>query len=363
MLDRIKRFINPEENPELVLPVEQEALPLPTLWLLGNTGAGKSSLIQGLTHLTEVEIGNGFAPCTKTAQAWDFPQHKPILRFLDTRGVGEAHYDPSDDLNTCLAQSHALLVVAKIDEPEQSAVVQALKKIRKQKKIDHLLLVHTAVNTMSEKESKRLQAYHQELFEQAWGTEVPAVAVDFDSDAEVYVNRDALLAELANMLPIVDLALEAKAFASAEEKSFALFKNEVLWHASVASASDLLPAVGLVSVPAVQAKMLHSLANQYGVAWGVQTFSELLGVLGTSFGVQYGVKLGARQLVKFIPVYGQTVGAVTAATVSFATTFGLGRAACYYFHRKSRGETVHPEDIQQLYHDAFTQGKKAATNE
>src|SRR5699024_1492806 len=129
-----------------------------------------------------------------------------------------------------------------------------------------------------------------------------------------------------------------KSQANHEEQCFAKLKNEVLWYAAGASVTDLLPVIGLASVPAMQAKMLYSLAKRYAVPWNKRSFAELIGMLGTSCSTQYGVKLGVRQLVKLIPVYGQTVGAATAAATSFGTTYGLGRAACYYFHRKSRGE-------------------------
>ncbi|MGI9441201.1 MAG: hypothetical protein ACR2N1_01975, partial [Rubripirellula sp.] len=40
---------------------------LPTLWLLGKTGAGKSTLVQSITGNSQAEIGKGFRPCTRTA--------------------------------------------------------------------------------------------------------------------------------------------------------------------------------------------------------------------------------------------------------------------------------------------------------
>lgn len=337
--------------------------PLPTLWLLGKTGAGKSSLIQALTGSSAVEVGNGFSPCTKTSFAYDFPQDKPLLRFLDTRGLGEAHYDPSEDIKLCQRQSHVLLVVAKVEEQEQSAVLEVLSTIRKAKKIKQVLLVYTAVNTVPESEKNRLVAYHQGAFEKVWGSALAAIEVDFDCDTQTYYHREQLVAAITEIMPLVGLMLDKKEHTSLEEQAFAKVKNEVLWYATGASFTDLFPVVGLVSVPAMQAKMLHSLAKRYEVKWNTRGFAELIGVLGTSFSTQYGVKLGARQLVKLIPFYGQTVGAATAAAVSFGTTYGLGRAAGYYFYRKSRGETVNSEDMQQVYKDAFELGKKVAPRE
>ena len=44
------------------------------------------------------EVGEGFEPCTRTAAFYDVPPEVPLLRFLDTRGLGEADYDPANDM-------------------------------------------------------------------------------------------------------------------------------------------------------------------------------------------------------------------------------------------------------------------------
>jgi hypothetical protein len=41
-------------------------------------------------------VGAGFEPCTRTASFYDVPQEVPIIRFLDTRGLDEADYDPAN---------------------------------------------------------------------------------------------------------------------------------------------------------------------------------------------------------------------------------------------------------------------------
>lgn len=362
MLDAIKQWINPEKKADLLSIKDYQNEHLPTLWLLGKTGAGKSSLIQALTGLTNVEVGDGFSPCTQSSLAYDFPQDQPLLRFLDTRGLGEAHYDPTEDIELCAKQGHVLLIVAKIEEQEQSAILTTLKLIRKKKQFEHVLVIHTAINAYPMDDKNRLQAHNQAQFEKAWGDSISAVEVDFDCDAESYHNRDKLIEVLSQMLPIIGLTLRSNEYQSMEEKNFSQCQKEVLWYAGAASASDLIPAVGLVSVPAIQAKMLHSLANQYGIDWNRRTFSELIATLGASFSVQYGVKLGARQLVKLIPVYGQTIGAASAAAISFGTTYGLGRVACYYFHHKGNNEPINEAEIQALYKKTFDIGKKVAGN-
>lgn len=360
MFEQIKDAINPGKNPDLTPAHEFRRQNLPTLWLLGKTGAGKSTFIQALTGLSSVEVGNGFAPCTKTAAAYDFPQEKPVMRFLDTRGLGEADYDPQDDLEEASKLGHALVVVMKVDEPEQSAVLVALRQIRYKNKISHLLLIHSAALLSEESDRERQLTFNEKQVEDVWGKDFTALAVDFETEDGSVYNYDALIEKLEEMLPVIGMVAEGRDHDTVEEKNFSRVKNEVLWYAGSASASDLIPAVGLFSVPAIQAKMLHSLANQYGVEWDQRAFKELIGTLGSSFAVQYGLKFGARELFKFVPVYGQTVGAVAAAAMSFGTTYGLGRVACYYFYSKNKGETVSEQAMQDLFRDALRKGKAAS---
>ena len=81
------------------------------VWLLGKTGAGKTAIVAALTGDPRAEVGLGFEPCTATSSFYDVPPEAPLLRFLDTRGLGEASYDPSSDISWCEEQSHLLLVV------------------------------------------------------------------------------------------------------------------------------------------------------------------------------------------------------------------------------------------------------------
>jgi predicted GTPase len=60
----------------------------PVVWLLGKTGAGKTAIVAGLTGDPYAEVGEGFEPCTRTAAFYDMPPEVPLLRFLDTRGIG-----------------------------------------------------------------------------------------------------------------------------------------------------------------------------------------------------------------------------------------------------------------------------------
>jgi len=362
ILTRLIEYFNPSANPDIEPASSYKNLHVPILWLLGKTGSGKSSLIHAITDDDSVKIGNGFRPCTLTACSYDFPQEKPLFRFLDTRGLAEANYDASADITACQDRSHALVIVAKAEDPEQSSVLNALRQIRKSGDVAQLLLVHTGVELIADlNERQQCIAYNQEQVEKVWGSEVDAVAVDFELEDGGTVGVDVLKAKLAELLPIIAQLSDDKAHASLEERNFSQVKKEVLWYSTAAGASDAVPAVGLVSVPAIQGKMLHSLANQYDVKWNSKTLSEFAAALGAGFGVQYASKLGVRQLLKFIPVYGQTVGSASAAAISFGSTYAIGRAACMYLFYKRKGVAVPQEELQAMYKKALDGIKEAGS--
>jgi len=361
--EKIYDFISPSKNKELKKGSEAWVKRLPVLWLLGKTGAGKSSLIQALTNDTSIEIGNGFSPCTTTSKSYDYPKEQPILRFLDTRGLSEVGYDPTEDIAVCQEGSHALILMMKADDVEQSDLIEALKKIKSAGGINHLLVVHTSIRTIIDKdEREKAIAYNQKTVEEVWGKKINSVSVDFSFD-DHYLGIPELKEACINMLPYLnDIIIEDKN-TSNEEHNFNLLKKEIIWYSASAGASDALPGVGLISVPAIQGKMLHSLANQYGITWDKKTFSEFTGALGSSFAVKYGVQFLIREGVKFIPIYGQTVGSATAVMISSAYTYALGRAACYYLYQLSKNNPISKKEMKKLYKEAFGRAKEMSKNE
>lgn len=352
-LKRAYRKLNPSASPDLEPAFRHSEEHLPTLWLIGKTGAGKSTLIRALTGLDEIEVGRGFRPCTQTATQYDFPQETPVLRFLDTRGLSEAAYDPSDDIRACERHSHALVIVARADDPEQSELLEALKCIKRSGKVRNALLVHTAIETLdTAQESGKCVLHNQQLIESVWG-EVDSAPVDLIGRNGQPVGMAQLVDNLGRFLPIVAELFERRGKSTAEENNFRKFKSEIMWYAGAAGATDAVPLVGLVSVPAIQTKMLHSLANHYGLPWNRRLLTELLGAMGAGFGVQYASRIGLRQLVKLIPVYGQTVGAASAAVSSYCVTYALGRVGCIYFFNKISGKPTAPEELREVYRRAF----------
>lgn len=184
LFKKIYRYvINPPGDVELKKAWQVSNDRLPTLWLLGKTGSGKSSIVQKLTGQSGAEIGNGFMPCTKNANIYNYPANLPILSFLDTRGLGEIGYDPREDIDVLGQSSHALLIVMCVTDGLQNDVLQAIKLIRKSQAgigDKRVMVVHTAAMRINDgHDRQRAVAEQQNQVEKAWGTPVDFCIVDF----------------------------------------------------------------------------------------------------------------------------------------------------------------------------------------
>lgn len=357
--------INPPSDDELSTAWQVYDPQLPTLWLLGKTGAGKSSIVQKITSQTAAEIGNGCMPCTKDAHAYDFPIDLPIMRFMDTRGLGEVEYDPTDDIAVLGKTSQALLIVMRLKDAEQSAVLDAIKLIRKSNariRREHVMVVHTAATEINdEHDRQRAVTDKQALVEQVWGKSLGYCIVDFfETETEGVLNdlgSDALDEMISSRLPELSLWLQKSKHENAEQANYDRLRSEILWYATAVASSDTIPAVGLFSVPAIQGKMLHSLAQHYGIEWDMRSFAEFTGALGASALLRYGLILGGRQLIKFIPVYGQIAGTAMAFTLSYSSTYAIGRAACSFLYHKKNNKPLTEDALKGVYEEAVKQGK------
>ncbi len=337
---------------------------LPTLWLLGKTGAGKSTLVQTITGNSDAEIGKGFRPCTQTARQFAFPESKPVLQFLDTRGLSESGYDATEDIRICTKQGHALIVVMKIGDTEQGDVLRAIKQIKSSQQITNYLLVHTASHSVQNlTERERLKRFNCAQVEKMLGGEIESVTIDLKLPDGGTDGMDRLINALSEMLPIVAVVLRDKQCSDDEAKKFQALQAKVLWYSGVSGVSDIVPGIGLVAVPGIQWKLLSDLAESYGMKWSKAVLAELLGALGAGIGVRYSMKFGIRQVVKFLPGWGQTVGAASAAVMSFCTTYAIGRVACKYMYHKNREEEVSNEELRELFYSAFDSVKKVAGQE
>ncbi|SFQ17235.1 Uncharacterized conserved protein, DUF697 family [Nitrosomonas cryotolerans] len=365
----------------------RENISVPVLWLLGKSQAGKTSIIKALTGSKTAEIGNGFQPCTQHSSFYDFPAEMPVVRFLDTRGLGEVAYNPQDDIHYCESQAHLLLAVMKVADQCQETVFEILHTIRGRHPEWPLLIVQTGLHELYPPESNHIcpWPYDNEPLPDA----VPAdlrrailaqrlAAKKLPGSAPVHwVAVDLTLPEDGFNPP--DYGLEALWLAIESLSSLGLQRQlsgdkeirdlyartahqHIVSFSLTAAGLGALPVVDLVAVSTVQAKLLHSLARLYGQHWDKRTITEFFGLVGAGVASGFLARVIGRTIVKLIPFWGQTAGMVWSASSSGATTYALGKAAVYFFVRRKDGLNVDPDTLRRVYSDALKNGVSILKN-
>lgn len=371
---------------------ETARLNAPVVWLLGKVQSGKTSVIRAITQSTDAEIGDGFRPCTRTSRIYAFPAETPVLRFLDTRGLGESTYDPAEDLAFNEANAHLILTTMRAMDPSQGAVVDTLRKVRARHPDWPIVVAQTSLHDAyrpgeghilpypfeagSPREAveriptdlMRSLAYQRTLFDDLPG-KGPLLFVPVDltrSDDRLPPSDyglDALTEALAGVAPAGMLAaLSAMPGFEADPKARSA-DPIVMGHAMAAAGSDLvpIPVAGAIAASTIQARMLSQLGGLYGIAWDRRAYAELTAALGAGTLARVATGIGVRQLAKFLPVYGQTAGAAASAAASFAVTYALGKAAVAYLHGRRLGNTDTKSVAaiyQQALRDAFRMAKE-----
>jgi uncharacterized protein (DUF697 family)/GTPase Era involved in 16S rRNA processing len=342
-----------EEVPKSVLPV---------VWLLGKTGAGKSSLVRALTDQKDADIGNGFQSCTRSARSYDFPPDQPLVRFLDTRGLGEAGYDSAEDLAECSGRGHVLVVMCRLDDPVQGEVADALEDVVRKDKRMRAILVLTGTDLLPNIQAhERARSTITARMNKAAGRDLPTVSLSLSASGtsdEDGLKKLRML--LLDTLPAAGLLLAKDLVTNAEEAAFQKIRQRVLFYAGVAGSTDVAPVIGAISVPAAQFGMLRDLGQRYGVQWDRKTSAAFLGAFGLGLGARFAASYGVRQLAKLIPVYGQTVGAVASGSISFAATYALGRSAAYFLHNYASGMVPSEAELKDIYARAFERSSNEA---
>ena len=356
---------------------------VPVLWLLGTAQSGKTSIVRALTGSPDADTGNGFQPCTQTARLYDFPAEAPVVRFLDTRGLGEVDYDPGDDLAQCEDRSHLVMAVARVSDARPRALRQVLTDIRRRHPDWPLVIAQTTLHDVYPDDMDHVRPYPFD--DDNWEESVPD-----ELRRLVLTQRDYLGRSLPGDAPIIWVPIDftrpddgfepqdygIKALWSAIEKASAMGLEarlradpavndvyaraahpQIVGYSLAAATVGALPVVDLALVPGVQARMLYSLGSLYQRPWDRRRSAEFLGLLGSGIASAYGLRLAGRSLVKLIPGWGQTLGAAWGATSSGALTYALGKAACFYLYRSRTGHPVEARVLRQVHARALERGR------
>jgi uncharacterized protein (DUF697 family) len=391
IIDSVWRFLlekalNPKPDEvelQAILGKAKAALPTPVFWLLGKIQQGKTSIIRALTERSDAEIGKGFCACTRTSSVYSFPTEEDcLLRFMDTRGLGEINYDPAEDLNLFSGQSHCLIVVVKVMDHAQNEVLSALKSITKAHPHWPIIVCQTTLhegypcgighcvpypyrqaamaNTVPHDLTRSLMT-QRELFA---GESVQFVPLDFtfsDHGQWVYppgdYGLDALWEAIETAVPLGlrDMVrCDNEIRKQLHDAYFDTAHKHILVYATAAGGAGLipLPYVDVPLVLSIQAKLFHTVGAIYGQPMNIQQMATIISGLGAGYLSRFGV----RELTKLIPVPG--VGSAISGVFAAASTYALGIALCEYFGHLRDGNVPDAKRFRGWYQEAFATAKK-----
>ena len=357
----------------------------PVVWLLGKTGAGKTALVAALTGDPRAEIGEGFAPCTRTAAFYDVPPEVPLLRFLDTRGLGEPDYDPANDIAWCEGQSHLLLIVMQVADPAQHMVLRVLAQARRRHPDWPVIVAQTGLHRLypvgaghpeqypysggSQDEThgpvphalRQALAHQRRLFEGLPGRPPRFVAIDFTVPEDGYqphdFGLDMFLRTLEEAAPEAFEALHLARADALSDRIRTKARPLIYGYGAVAAGAGAvpIPIVGVSSLAGILAIMLRALATRYAVAWTPGAFAQFSGAIGGGALGWWTLRYGFREVLKLIPMVGAVAAGALNAAAAFGVTVGMGEAACVWLAYRRRGLTAPNDEVRR----AFAHGLEA----
>jgi uncharacterized protein (DUF697 family) len=362
----------------------------PVVWLLGKTGAGKTAIVAALTGDPHAEVGEGFEPCTHTAAFYDVPLEVPLLRFLDTRGLGEADYDPANDIAWCEGQSHLLLIVMQIADPVQHTVLGVLGQARRRHPDWPVVVAQTGLHRLypvgtghpkpypytggSEDETHALLphalrqalAHQRRLFERLPGPPPRFVPLDFTVPEDGFSPHDFGLEMLWRALQDAGPgAFEALNLARTDAESDRIrAKARPLIYGYGAAAAGAgavpIPIVGAGGLAGMIAITLRALAIRYGVAWTPGAFAQFSGAIGGGALAWWTLRYAFREILKLIPIIGTVAAGALNAAAAFGVTVGIGEAACVWLAYRRRGQSAPDNEVRRAFADGLAAGLRYA---
>jgi uncharacterized protein (DUF697 family) len=366
-----------EARVEAELARAKARTPRPVLWLVGKAQSGKSSIVAGLTGSSDVEIGLGYRPCTRHARMYEFPAAEPLVRFLDTRGLGEAGYDPAEDLAFAAAHPGGILAVVAATDPAQAAVLDVLRQARAASTSRPILLVQTCLHDGYPPGTGHVQpwCFDREPLPEAVPRELARqlarqredfaglferhVAIDFTTADDGLEPRlyglEALWGAIDEVLPAGYgdvLWSRPDLVGGVRDTLHAAAEPQIVSYSLLAGAAAAVPAPlwNLAGVFAAQAKMLHAVASIYGQPLS----ARVMGELGTAIGAGFLMRVAARSLLSLVPVAGTAAVSVFTA----AATYGLGCTLRWYYAEVRRGGVPDAATLRRVYHEELERGRR-----
>jgi uncharacterized protein (DUF697 family)/predicted GTPase len=364
-----------EEQVAEILETVRAQLPTTEALLVGKPQAGKSSIVRGLTGVSEEIVGQGFRPHTQHTERYAYPSEDlPLIIFTDTVGLGDINQDTQviaeellgDLQNNQNQRAQILILTVKITDFATDTLREIVTQLHQKYPNIPCLLAVTCLHEVYPPEVNDHPGYPPEfedvnrafaaIQESFKGVFDRAILVDFtleeDGFTPVFYGLEALRDNLAELLP----EAEAQAIYQLLDKQAGdqignLYRDvgrRYMLAFSIMAATLAAVPLPLATMPvltALQVSMVGVLGNLYGQTLNPSQAGGVVSAIAGGFLAQ----MVGRELVKFIPGFGSVIAASWAA----AYTWALGEGACVYFGDLMGGKKPDPQKIQAVMQEAF----------
>lgn len=167
------------------------------------------------------------------------------------------------------------------------------------------------------------------------------------------------LAHLADLPPVAPVAVAPSETPTSREP--AGVDSVILKYAVLCGGLELLPqTLASMAVVPLQAKLVHSVGQQYGYALDKGHVRELLAVMGVGMTSQvmesYARKFFGKAVKKTLgKKMGKVAKKATGPLLAFATTFAIGQVAKRYY---ASGRTLSNVNLKSIYQENVTKGQQ-----
>lgn len=120
-----------------------------------------------------------------------------------------------------------------------------------------------------------------------------------------------------------------------------------------------LPFVDMAATTGIQLNMLRKIAHEYDVPFKQDAGKSIItSLLGGVFPVTFGCTVAS--IVKFIPLIGQTAGALTMPALSGGSTYAIYKVFVQHFESGGTFLDLDPKKVKAYFAEQFTKGKEHA---
>jgi uncharacterized protein (DUF697 family) len=368
----------------------REKAPIPSIWMFGKTGSGKSSAIRYLTGAEDAVVGEGYRPETRFSRRYDFPDSlEPLLTFIDTRGLGEASYDPQEDIARFSETTQLMLVTVRVTDHALQTVIEPLRRIREAMPHRPVLLTLTCLHEANGQVDITAQA---DPFETVNAAKSEPAAIESQVSPTIPRALQTLLDEKAtqfkglyDILIPIDLTRPEDGFSDpnfggqrlkqaildylphayrqallslheTDRPPRSALQQRARWQ--VLASSALAATAGAVPLPWVDIPAVLGIQAHLAVRLSKIHEQELTpkhwAVLSSAAGSRIALRMIVRESLKFIPLVGMAAGAAS----SFAFTYALGMSWDWYFADLRRGHVPSAEQLQEVFAQQLKRGRE-----